>query len=230
MPHVSRLLPLLVLLTAHPALGARPVPDRPFEALSGFLVSKGTLETELGFLLDEGTRFPMRLKYGIGSSFEPRISADVAGIDEGRPGLNLEGKFRIHRSGTTGIAGYLASSLPFGGEAWTGTARVLVTGRLDRVLLGANTGLNLSDGDGSMGIDGVPMTLLLGTRLASTVSAHAEVSVVVRGAIEDLLVDGGLRWMPTEIVAVDAVVGWRLPDHQPFVGCGMTVNLGAPGS
>lgn len=211
------------------AWAARPVPDRPFENRSGFLITRGSLELEAGGQWADGFAVPARLKYGAGTSFEPRVSANLAGLGEGYADLALEGKIKIHRSKTTGLAAYLASALPVGGEPWWGTARVLVSTRLDGLLLGANTGIDFEGGGGSASIGGVPMEFLLGTSFGSSMSGHFEGAFVVNGGIHETLVDLGLRWTPTEIMALDAIAGWRLEEDQPYLGAGMTINLGTPG-
>jgi hypothetical protein len=232
---MARPLPLLLacpaLLASLPVQAAgSPVPDRPFEAKSGYLVSSGSLELELGGLwADGGYHSPARLKYGLGKSFEPRLSADLSGAGNGSPDLAVEGKFRLHRASTWGLAGYVVSALPVADESWDGTARILFSAKLDHLLLGLNSGLDFAGQSGGLVIAGVPMVVLLGTPLGHSWSGFGEGSLVVDGSFRDIVVDAGLRWTTTDILTLDAAAGWRLEMDVPYVTVGLSANLGKLG-
>jgi hypothetical protein len=220
----------LVLLLPGPLEAAgSPVPDRPFEAKSGLLISSGSLEIEAGGLWANGFHAPIRLKYGLGKRFEPRLSADLAGVGSDSPKLAVEGKIGIFRTRSTGLAAYLVSALPIEGEPWTGTARVLYSTRHDHLLATLNGGLDLAGREGGVAIADVPLVALIGAQLGRAWSGYGEGSLVVDEHLHDVVLDAGLRWTTTDILTVDGAAGWRLEENVPFVTLGLTVNLGNPG-
>jgi len=212
------------------AIAATPNPDRPSVSRSGFLVAQNTLEMETGLAFqDRATTVPTTLKYNVAGVVEPRLSADFSGFDNGTPALEAGAKIRILDSTDIGLAAFAASAVPLGSEPWVGTAQALVT-------LPFDGGLSLQFNGGVLltpeGL-GIPLVGAFGFPITGNFSGFVEVAAVLADgrcpgacASSSEVIDGGLAWGLTEILTVDAGLGYSLSDAQLFGAAGLTANFG----
>ncbi len=228
----------VALATLRGAQAATPTPDRPSVSRSGFLVAPDTLELELGARWAEGRSVPATLKYAIGAVVEPRISANLAGVESGSPGLEAGLKVRLLDQGRTGVALYAGSAVPVTAEEpWSGEVHGLCTTDFGHGIgLQADAGIDLvGEPGGGVAFGGVPIAgaLLIGP--AARASLFAELAGEVGGpgcegrtcAFGQLVLDGGARFRLTEILVVDGAAGWDLAAQQPFATVGLAANFGS---
>ncbi|MCB9696976.1 MAG: hypothetical protein H6738_09385 [Alphaproteobacteria bacterium] len=220
------------------ALAATPNPDRPSVSRSGFLVAADTLELELGVAWADSRSVPTTLKYAIGEWVEPRVSANLSGVEAGLPALEAGTKIRLVDDGDQGFALWAGSAVPVSTEeGWYGQLHGLYT-----TGLGHGFGLQLNGGvgvvgDGAGGVDfgGVPLVGALSVAPTRKLSLFAEVAGRVVGpgcdgatcAYGNVVVDGGIGFLLTEILLVDGGAGWDLAAQQPYAQLGLTANFGS---
>ncbi len=221
---------LLALVSCAAALAA-PVSDRPAFSPSAFLVRPRSLEVEIGSLWQDGASVPARFKYGVGRVFEPRIGLDLSGLDDGRPDLTLQGKFKLLLEGEHALAFLAESAFPVADdERWSGLLAFLYTAALPSLDLRATAGLDLSAPTANgVAYTGVPLTLLVGMPFTSSLSGFAEGGTVIDEGFRDWRAQGGLLWQLTGILVVDAAGGWDFGARVPFATVGLTANLGTLG-
>ena len=226
---------VLALLLALPtAQATKPLPDRPLESASGYLVAVRSLELELGGRWQQAFTVPARLKLGAASVFEPRVGFDLAGLDQGRPDLVVEAKFGLLQKEGAGLALLAMSGFPIAeGEAWHGSLRGLLSLPLDHVELRFNAGVDLrgsaDGGQAAVAFAGVPVSAALALPFASSFAAWFEAGTVAGAGWDQALLGSGLQWRLTEIMILDSGVGWDLGAGSPFVHLGLTANLGRIG-
>lgn len=212
------------------ALATEPVPDRPMASGSGYLVAARSLELEVGGRWQQGFTVPARLKFGAGHIFEPRVGFDLSGVDGGHPNLMVEGKFGLIQEAGIGLALLAGSAFPVAdGERWHGTLRGLMTLPFDHFSLRANLGVNLHYDGEAIAFGGVPLLAAVELPFTSNVGAFFEGGTIAGAGWDQALLDGGLVWRLTEIMAIDSAVGWDIAAGSPFVHLGMTANLGRVG-
>ncbi len=223
-------LALTALLASAAAVATQPVPDRPMATNSGYLVAARSLEIEAGGHWQQGFTVPARVKLGAAKIFEPRLAFDLSGVDGGHPDLWVEGKFGLIQEEGIGLAILAASAFPIAeGERWKGTLRALMTLPFERFAVRANLGGDLHyDGEG-IAFGGVPASAAFELPFTSSVGAFLEAGTILGAGWDQALLDGGLTWRLTEIMVLDVAVGWDIAAGSPFVGAGMTANLGRIG-
>jgi len=223
---------LLALAISSAALAA-PVPDRPAFSPSAVLVPSRSIEVEIGGRWQEGITVPTRLKYGVGRVFEPRIGFDLSGVDDGDPDLSLQGKVRILLEGEHALAFLAGSTFPVADDdRWSGLLGLLYTATLPSLDLRATVGLDFgtpASGEPGAAFTGVPLTLLVGTPFAGSLSGFAEGATVVDDGFWGWRTQGGLLWQVTGILVLDAAAGWDFGARDPFATLGLTANLGTLG-
>lgn len=226
------------LLLAGTALAATPNPDRPSVSRSGWLVAPDTLELELGFQWAAARSVPATLKYAISKVVEPRVSADLSGVNAGAPGLEAGAKFGLFQRSEFGFAVYAGSAVPVStDEPWFGRVHALFTADLDGpFVLQVNAGLDLAgDGGGGVATDGVPLVGLFGWTPTGKLTLFAELAGKIGApgcegatcAYGRVVIDGGVGFQLTEILIVDAGAGWDLYAQQPYATVGMSANFGS---
>ncbi len=221
---------LACLIGSTPILAAQPVPDRPMSTSSGYLVDARSLELELGGRWQQGFTVPARIKLGAARIFEPRVGFDLSGVDGGHPDLFVEGKVGLIQEEGIGLAVMAGSAFPVAeGEHWHGTLQGLMTVPFERFAIRANLGVNLHADGQSIAFGGVPVTAAFELPFTSSVGAFFEGGTIVNTGWDQALLDGGLLWQITDILALDTAVGWDLGLGSPFVHLGMTANLGRIG-
>jgi hypothetical protein len=224
------LLALTSLAVCSLAQATEPIPDRPMASGSGYLVATRSLELELGGRWQDGLTVPARVKFGAAKIFEPRVGFDLSGVDGGHPDLTVEAKFGLIQEEGIGLALLAGSAFPVADtERWHGTLRVLMTLPFERFALRANVGGNLLyDGEG-IAFGGVPVLAAVELPFTSSVGAFFEGGTIAGAGWDQALLDGGLQWRLTEIVALDTAVGWDIGADSPVVHLGLTANLGRVG-
>ena len=211
---------LFPLLALGAALAASPTPDRPTLSDSAFLVPARHLELEVGGHWQQAFSMPAKMKLGIGDVFEPRICFDMAGIDQRQPHLFLAGKIGLLRQSEHGLAILLGSSLPVTEEErWLGSLRALFTSDLERIFFQLNAGLDMqAAGNQGLSFIGVPLMFAVGGPLGSNLRAYGEVGTTVWAGFSGWMLDTGLHWRVTDILVLDAAVGWDIDQRGPFLG------------
>lgn len=222
---------MLLGLLAAAALAATPTPDRPHVSRSGYLVAPSTLEMEAGASWSEaGHAAPALVKYAFEDYVEGRIGVDLASLD-GAPSLEAGTKIRIVNNEDVGLAAYLASAVPTSSrERWHGTAQGLLTIPFEPAYVQLNAGALLVGAPGGVRFGGMPLAALAGVGFGRTFTGFAEVAALAggecQGAMCQGLVDVGVGWLLTDILRVDAGVGWDLDWGGPRVQAGLAANLG----
>jgi hypothetical protein len=218
------------MLLATQARAAEPVPDRPMASGSGYLVASRSLELEVGGRWQQGFTVPARLKFGAGRVFEPRVGFDLSGVDGGHPDLFVEGKLGLIQEEGVGLALLAGSAFPLAeGERWHGTLRGLMTLPFERFSVRANLGVDLHYDGERIAFGGVPILAAVELPFTSSVGAFFEGGTIAGAGWDQALLDGGLVWHLTDIMALDSAVGWDIGAGSPFVHLGMTANLGRIG-
>jgi hypothetical protein len=228
---------LCVLMWGGVALAETPNPDRPSVSRTAHLVAPDTLELELGYLWANGNAVPALLKYSIAGVVEPRIGANLGGVGAGTPGLEGGLKVRLIEEGKWGLAAYGASAIPVSAdEAWTGNLHGLFTTGLGGSLsLQLNAGLDLAGTGDGIGLAGFPIVAAVGLAPTRKLSLFVESAgkVAIPGcddlqcAYGNVIFDGGVGFLLTEILVVDGGFGWDLLNDQPFAQVGITANVGS---
>ncbi len=222
---------LACLMVVAPTHATEPIPDRPMATAGGYLVATRSLELEVGGRWQQGLEVPTRIKYGAAKIFEPRVGFDLSGVDQGQPDLVVEGKFGLLQQEGIGLSLLAASAFPVAeNERWYGTVRALMTLPMKSLSLRANVGVDLfGDGQG-VAFGGVPLLTALEIPFGQAMAGYVEAGTVAGAGWDEALFDGGLYWRLTEIMVLDAAVGWDLAADSPFVHTGLTANLGRVGS
>lgn len=222
---------LAFLLFAASSEAAEPRPDRPLATAGGWLVEARSLELEVGGRWQEGFTIPARAKFGAGRFFEPRVGFELSGVDQGRPGLMLEGKVGIAQQEGIGLAVLVGSAFPVADEErWSGTLRGLVSLPIKGATFRANAGVDLAGKDGGgIAFAGVPVLAAVEVPFGQSIGSWFEAGTVIEAGWSRALFDGGLNWRVTDILVADLGVGWDLAARGPFVAAGLTANLGRVG-
>ena len=218
------MLPLLIGLAA----AAEPSPDRPSISRSGYLATSGSIEMEVGGRWSEtGDSVPALVKANLGK-VEPRVGFNLAGVDQGSPGLSAEAKIHIGDQPRSGIAGFVGTGVPLSSsEAWWGEALLLYTGHLrNGGMLQGNAGILLSSPDEGVALDGVPLALLYAHPVGRHLDVFGELAAILDDGMDRWTLDGGLRWGLTSALVADAGLGWDLAQGIPVFQAGLTGNLG----
>ena len=219
---------MIPLLWMAAAQAAEPTPDRPSVSRSGFLAAPGSIEMEVGGYWSEyGDAVPALVKLNL-DPVEPRLGFNLAGVDQGSPGLSAEAKIRIGDSPHNGFAAFVGTAVPLSSEElWWGTTQMLFTGRLrSGGAVQANAGLLFHSPDTGIALDGVPLAFLYAHPVARHLDVYGELATVLDDGFDRWILDGGLRWGVTSALVGDAAIGWDLAVGAPFFQLGLTGNLG----
>ena len=234
-PPRSLLLRALLLGPLLPGLAlAAPTADRPTLTDRARLVDTDTLEVEGGVRWTDGAlSSPVLIKYTARGKVEPRLGFDSSGFRAQVTGLNVGAKVALVETerDDVRITAHFQSALPLGSsDRWTGFAHALLDLPLgQQLLLSFNTGLDFAGGPGIQ-LYGVPLRSTIHAPITRSFGVFGEGSTtIVGGRFADWVVDGGLRWMLTSIVQLDASVGYLINADAGWVGLGATANLGHPG-
>ncbi len=227
---------MLVLALAAVASAASPNPDRPSVSRSGFLVSPDTLELELGAQWAAARSVPTTLKYSIAGKVEPRASANLAGMESGAPALEAGLKVALVDK-EWGLALFGGSAVPVSAsEPYGATLQGLLTAPLGGpVGLQVNSGVDVGgNGQGGLQLAGVPLVGAVTLAPLDRLSLFAELAghVIAPGCdgaqcvFGQVIVDGGVGVLLTEILVVDVGAGWDLGNQQPYATVGLAANFG----
>ncbi len=221
----------MLMLLAAAAWAATPNPDRSTVSRSGYLVAPDTLEMELGVRWADARSVPTTLKYSIAGVVEPRLSASLSGVEAGAPGLEGGAKVRLIDDGDYGLALWAGSAVPVSaGEPWYGQLHGLLTIGLDHGI-----GLQFNGGGDGVQFGGVPLVGVVSVAPTRKLSLFVELAGRGVGpgcdgatcAYGNVIVDGGMGFLLTEILMIDGGAGWDLLADQPYATVGLTANFGS---
>ena len=228
----------MLVWTLAAAQAATPTPDRPSVSRGGMLVAPHTLELELGAQWAGASSVPATLKYSIAGAVEPRVSANLTGVEAGMPGLLGGAKIRLYDADRTAVALWAGSAIPVSnGEGYRAELHGLLTTSLSQGIgLQFNGGIDLGgDDDRGMLFLGAPLVGAVSYAPAGKVSTFAELAGRVGGpgcedascAYGDLIIDGGIGFLLTEVLMIDGGLGWMLRTEQPYAQLGLSANFGS---
>lgn len=205
------------------AAAAAPPSDRIGVARSGQLAGHGELGMEWGVGWQEGPRSPVRFKTGWGR-FEHRLAMDMAGYGAGAPGLALESKFALLEGRAGGLAPVFLSTIPLGDDLWVAQAGMLGTlAGKSGVALRGDLALQLTDARDFSLPAAVLVDVPVSRRWALVMDTSAR---SLAPQPEGFLVALGTAWRPTDLLTVDARIGWDIDAGSAYGTIGLATGLG----
>ena len=231
---------MVLLLAAASALAAAPNPDRPYVTRTAFLIEERTLEAEIGLELAQALAVPVTLKYALGNVAEVRLwgRSRRGARRRAQPRRGPEGGvLRLWRAGLCalgGVPGFPTCNLAPGEPSSTCSTQACSAERGSPWRIRVNGGLDLLTQEATPADPRLAMGLALTYKPDKRLRFFGEVNgslALLTCSAEDRCgvdsVSGGTLVHLTQHLALDAGVGYRIPDSDGYVTIGMVANFGS---